>query len=30
MTRAVSLDTQFEITASFGDQTRTVPIHLMP
>jgi hypothetical protein len=29
-TRAVSLDTQFEITASFGDQTRTVPIHLAP
>lgn len=29
-TRAVSLDTQFEITASFGDQTHTVAIRVMP
>lgn len=29
-TRAVSLDTQFEITASFSDQTHTVMIRLTP
>jgi hypothetical protein len=29
-TRAVSLETQFEITASYSDQTRTVPMRVTP
>ena len=29
-TRPVSIDTQFEITASYSDQTRTVPLRVTP